>query len=359
MRSKTELENVLNQVANCMMTLKSDMKEKFPISLIDIDCWEWPQGVGLFGLHKYYEQTKNEEVLDFFINWFDNCIEKGVSEKNINTTAPMLTLTYIYEITKKQKYKDLIEEWTDWIMDSENGLIRTGDNCFQHMITGDANDSEILIDTLFMTGLFLERSGLLLKRQDCIDEANYQILNHIKYLFDKDMGLFYHGYNFKRKDNYGEVYWGRGNGWYTLGIMEYLQQADIDSAIRNYLLSVYKSQCETLIKFADKESGLWHTVIDDQESYIEISASAAFLCGIMQGVRIGVLEKEKYMIHIEKAVENIFNYIKEDGTVLNVSYGTPIGENKEFYKEIVCCPMTYGQALMIIFLQEAMMDFWH
>ena len=39
---------------------------------------------------------------------------------------------------------------------------------------------------------------------------------------------------------------------------------------------------------------------------------------------------------------------------MNVSYGTPIGENADFYKEIICCPMTYGQAMTIMALQEAM-----
>ena len=31
------------------------------------------------------------------------------------------------------------------------------------------------------------------------------------------------------------------------------------------------------------ETGLWHTVIDDPDTYLELSASAAFLRGIMQG----------------------------------------------------------------------------
>ena len=39
----------------------------------------------------------------------------------------------------------------------------TGDGCFQHMITGNPNDSEILIDTLFMAVLFLARAGRLFK----------------------------------------------------------------------------------------------------------------------------------------------------------------------------------------------------
>ena len=72
----------------------------------------------------------------------------------------------------------------------KKGLIRTGDGCFQHMITGNPNDSEILIDTLFMAVLFLARAGRLLNRPDYIEEAKYQVLCHIKYLLNKMRGCF-------------------------------------------------------------------------------------------------------------------------------------------------------------------------
>ncbi len=357
-KSRNELDVSLNLVANRMMLLKNNgMEEKFPISLIDIDCWEWPQGVGIFGLYKYYTLSKKEQVLDFLLQWFDARISEGILEKNVNTTAPMLTLTFLYEKTGKENYLTLIKEWVDWIM-KDKKLIRTGDDCFQHMITGNPNDGEILIDTIFMTLLFLARAGKILNRKDCIDEVNYQILNHIKYLFDKKEGLFFHGFNFNYNHNYGKVHWARGNSWYTIAIMELLSEESIDAAVKRYFLSVWKAQAKALKQYADRETGLWHTVVDDESSYIEISGSAAFLCGIMQGVRTGILAKEEYEALIQKAALHITDYISEDGTVRNVSYGTPIGNSKEFYKEIPCCPMTYGQALMILYLQEAMMDYW-
>lgn len=359
MTSYDEIEKQLNLVADRMMNLKNEgMEEKFPISLIDIDCWEWPQGVGLFGLFKYYQISKKQEILDFLIRWYDDRIAAGILEKNVNTTAPMLTLTYLYEITGEARYLALIQEWVSWIMD-EKGLIRTGDDCFQHMITLNPNDGEILIDTIFMTLLFLARAGKILNRQDCIDEVNYQILNHIKYLFDKKAGLFYHGYNFDLNSNYGEVHWGRGNSWYTVGIIELLSETVVDESLKRYYLSVYRAQTEALKRWADPETGLWHTIIDDDTSYIEISASAGFLCGMMQGVRAGILPREEYGELIELAMSHLPDYISADGTADQVSYGTPIGDSNEFYKEIPCCPMTYGQALVILCLQEAMMDYWH
>lgn len=358
MIDKKLIDETLNLVSRRMLTLKNNgMKEKFPISLIDINCWEWPQGVGLFGLYKYYEVSGKEEILEFLLEWYDKRLEEGILERNVNTTSPMLTLTYVYEKTGKEQYLSFIKDWADWIM-KDKKLIRTGDGCFQHMITGNPNENEILIDTLFMTVLFLVRAGKLLNRQDYIDEANYQILSHIKYLLNKEERLFYHGFNFKRNDNYGGILWGRGNCWYTIVVMELLQEIQLDEAMKRYFLNVYENQVQALKHHADPEQGLWHTIINDSSSYIEMSASAAFLYGIMKGVRLGILKEEEFGELIQKAMKSMMDYIEEDGTVRNVSYGTPIGMDGGFYKEIPCCPMTYGQALMILALQEALQPYW-
>jgi len=347
-------EVILKRVSDRMMHMKQDgIQEKYPISLLDMEAWEWPQGVGLYGLYKYYKNSGDQETLDFLVRWYDARIKEGLPEHNVNTTAPMLTLAYLYEIVPKDAYLAEIRAWARWIME-EKGLIRTGDGLFQHMITGDPNADEILIDTLFMTVMFLAKAGLLLNRPDYVEEANFQILQHIKYLLNKKEGLFYHGFNFKRNDNYGEVLWGRGNCWYTIVLMDYLETVPLDGSLKRYFLSVYQNQAAALKKYADPETGLWHTVIDDPDSYLELSASAGFLSGLMHGIRSGYLDSETYKPVVDRALNHLTDYIDKDGTVLSVSYGTPIGLNKDFYKNIPCYPMTYGQAMMIMALQEAM-----
>lgn len=348
-------KETLERVSNCMLTMKNNgINEVYPISLIDIDCWEWPQGVGLYGLYKHYQATENSKILEYLIHWYDRKLMEEIVEKNVNTTAPMLTLTYLYEITKKEEYLCLIEDWVKWIME-DKGLIRTGDGCFQHMITQNSNQGEILIDSLFMAVLFLARAGVILERKDYIDEANYQFLQHIKYLLNKKEGLFYHGFNFDRNSNYGKIMWGRGNCWYTVAIMDYMEMVDLDESLKRHLLTVYCNQVKALKRYADQKCGLWHTIINDESSYIEISASAGFLCGIMHGIRNGILPQEEYGDMVENGLDHLLEFIDEDGTVLHVSYGTPIGEHGQFYKDIICCPMTYGQALTIMALQEAML----
>lgn len=347
----TLIESKVQLVTNALKSLKSDnsFEEQFPIGLIDINLWEWPQGVGIYGLYKYYQLTKDEEIFNFLTNWFDQRIAEGLPEKNVNTMAPLLTLMHLAEETGNPKYIEVCEEWSTWIKED---MIRTGDGAMQHMITGDPNDGQILIDTLFMTVLFLAKAGTYFKRPDYIEEAKKQFLIHIKYLYDKETGLFYHGWDFNEHHNYGAVRWGRGNGWYTCGLLEFFEIVELEKGIKEFLLDTWLSQVSALAK-VQADSGLWHTVLDDPSSYEETSATAAFGFGIIKGVRKGYLDQQYLEIGL-KALQGVIEEIDENGVLQKVSYGTPVGMDDDFYKNIPISPMTYGQSLAILLLIEAL-----
>ena len=354
------LERKLLLVTQRMLTVDTQgQKEKFPVSLLDIHAWEWPQGVGLLGLMRYYLSSKDEKVLDFLRAWYaEHLSHMDDVERNVNSTCPMLTLTYLQEIEPREEYLELIRSWAEWAM-SPQGLIRTGDGCMQHMITGDANSDQLLIDTLFMTVLFLARAGRMLNRQDMIAEANYQVLAHIKYLFDPQSGLFFHGWSFKEMNNYGKVWWLRSNGWYTVAIIDFIaEQQQMPEEERRFMMATFTRQAEALLRYWDDKEGLWHTVIRRKDSYIEASGSAAVLCGIMKAIRLGYLPLEPFKECVCKGVRAILDLIAADGTVEKVSYGTPIGMDEQFYMDIPCFTMTYGQAMTILMLQEAMQPYW-
>lgn len=345
------IDTKVKLVTAAMRSLKKEVNliEEFPIGLIDINLWEWPQGVGIYGLYKYYKLTNDQETLTFLLNWYDQRIDEGLPEKNVNTMSPLLTLMFLAEETNNPVYVQICEEWSTWIMEE---MIRTGDGALQHMITGDPNDGQILIDTLFMTVLFLAKSGTYFNRLDYIEESKKQFLIHIKYLYDKETGLFFHGWDFNENHNYGAVHWGRGNGWYSCGLLEYFEIVDLEKGIKEYLLDTWLNQVNTLSKLQSK-SGLWHTILDDTDSYVETSASAAFGFGILKGIRKGYLNEEYLQIGL-KALEAVIDEIGENGVVGRVSYGTPVGTDSEFYQNIPISPMTYGQALTILLLIESM-----
>lgn len=334
------IEKLISKVANRMISAGSEEK------IVDLDKWEWPQGVSLYGLYKYYEKTKNADIYNYIVNWFEKHIDEGPPQKNINTCAPLLTLTYIYEKEKNEKYLDVIKEWA---YSAYNEFPRTKSGGLQHYVTGNTNESQLWVDTLFMTVVFLARAGILLEIPEYIEESKYQFLIHIKYLFDKNTGLWFHGWSFLRNDNYGGIYWGRGNCWYTICAVDFIDIISLkDGAVKKYIIDTLASQVEALQKL-QSPNGLWHTLLRDKTSYVEASASAGFAYGILQAVKKGYIE-ESYKDCAIKAVKALLDCIDEDGTVLNVSFGTGISDDPEYYKTIPIYPMVYGQGLTILCL---------
>lgn len=345
----SNVQGLIEKVANKMTTISGGaVNEVCPIGIIDINNWEWAQGVGLYGLFKYYKASGKKEYFDFIKNWFDKRIEEGLPARNINTTAPLLTLLCVYEETKEERYMDLCRDWAEWVM---NDMDRTDMGGFEHNGTGEINRQCLWDDTLFMVVLFLAKIGVMLKNQSYIDESLRQILLHIQFLCDKKTGLWYHGWTFEGKHNFADAFWGRGNCWITVVIPEYIEITGLSGCMRDYLVDVLKMQIDSLVKYQD-ESGLWRTLIDVPESYLETSATSGFGYGILKAVRLGLID-EKYKSCGQKALDAVIGQIDDEGTVLGVSYGTGMGRDLQHYIDIPICPMTYGQALAIMILTES------
>lgn len=347
--NKQSMTDVIEKIITQLEGLKTDMQEECPIGIVSMDNWEWPQGVALFAMYSYYKEAGKKEILDYLVNWFDTQIAKGVPYKNVNTMCPMLTLSYVYEETKKQEYLPLLREWAEYVMKE---MPRTEEKGIQHVVSGHLNEGQIWDDTLYMTVLFVARMGVILKEDSYIQESIRQFLVHIKYLTDNSTGLLFHGWTFLGKHNFAKALWGRGNSWYTAGLVDYIDMVDLPEGVKMFLISTLEMQIRKLSEVQD-ESGLWHTLLDDPDSYLETSCSAAFAYGILKAVRKGYVDK-KYLETGMKALHAVMNQIDTNGTVQGVSYGTPVFNTLQEYKDIAVCPMPYGQSMALMMLVEGM-----
>lgn len=310
--------------------------------------WEWPQGVSLFGFWKLFEFTKDKRFLDIITQFYEQQFRIGLPSKNINTTAPMLTMACLYEYTKNNKYKEVCMEWAEWLV---SNLPKTREEGFQHLTSDTLNDNELWVDTLFMTVLFLAKIGMVIGCTEWVEEAKYQFLLHSKYLTDRKSGLWYHGWTFNGDHSFTEVLWGRGNCWITIAIPEFLSMVNCEPGIRKYLIQLLNRQVKALEKHQHSE-GMWHTIINDPTSYLEASATCGFGYGILRAVEIGIIDS-RFKKCAMNAVTAILHCIDENGYVDKVSYGTSMGRDSvQHYKEIEIRKMPYGQAMAMLFLQE-------
>ena len=82
------------------------------------------------------------------------------------------------------------------------------------------------------------------------------------------------------------------------------------------------------LKLVQTENGLWRTILDDEESYEEISASAGIAAAMLS---VGNPLHTKY---VNRAIRGLLSNVSEDGRVLNVSGGTAVMNDKEGYRNI-------------------------
>ena len=321
--------------------------------------WEWTHGIGLYGLWKQHVLTGSTASLNNIESWFTARFAEGGTTKNINTMAAMLTLAYVYEKTGNQTYLPWLENWADWAMYE---LPRTKYGGMSHMTYDNLNAQELWDDTLMMTALPLTKIGRLLNRPEYVEEGKRQFLIHIQYLFDRKIGLFYHGWTFADGGhNFAQALWARGNSWLTIAIPEMLELLDLppNDAFRVHLINILEAQCRALVQFQEPD-GLWRTLIDvpaHDGSYVESSATAGFAFGILKALRMRYIHGDEYKLSAIKAVKAVLEKVNDEGELLDVSFGTPMGHTLQHYKDVVRTTMPFGQAMAIMALVEFLREY--
>ena len=198
--------------------------------------------------------------------------------------------------------------------------------------------------------LFLTKYGRMTGRQEYLDEADYQFLLHAKYLYDSSTGLWYHGWSFLDRDHFAGALWDRGNCWITVFIPDFIDIMKPGEPEKRFALGLLQNQAAALRKYQSPE-GLWHTLINDESSYLEASATAGFCYGILKGIRMGYLD-DSFKECGRKALDAIVANINESGELARVSYGTNVGRTLQHYRDIPLVKMHYGQALALLALIE-------
>lgn len=308
--------------------------------------WEWPCGVAYYGVCKAYEATGKQEYIDALVKWVDEYIELGLPAWTVNTCAMGHCMISLYEATGDEKYLDIAKSKIEYL---RNDALRFGDNVLQHTVsTGNDFPEQAWCDTLFMAAYFMLRMGKKLGDEELVADALNQYYWHIQYLQDKTTGYFYHGYNNITKDHMSGFFWGRANGWtaYTMAMAkEYINYLypmfmEIDCSLRDQLAG---------LKLVQSKNGMWHTIVDDPDSYEEVSAS----CGIAAAMILN--NNPLHTKYVQKALDGILENISEDGRVLNVSGGTAVMIDRDGYRNV---PKTWiqgwGQGLALAFLTNVL-----
>lgn len=160
------------------------------------------------------------------------------------------------------------------------------------------------------------------KEPKYLERAVKQVLTYTEKLQEPN-GLFYHGPESK-------FFWGRGNGWCAAAFGELLSVLPPAHPKREKVLAGYRRMMDALLTYQSPE-GAWRQLVDDPATWPETSCTGMFLFAMSEGLKRGLLPKEKFGPAVGKAWPALAGYVDEAGRLKEICVGTGRGTNTTHY----------------------------
>jgi rhamnogalacturonyl hydrolase YesR len=185
-----------------------------------------------------------------------------------------------------------------------------------------------LVD-LFMSVPALAQMGKLTGETRYYDDAVKQILQFSQRMFVKEKGLYMHGW-IQDMDPHPAFHWGRANGWAIMAMTELLEVLPADHPGRAAVLEQYRAHARG-IAACQGGDGLWHQLLDRNDSYPETSASAIFVYCFARGINRGWLDSLAYGPVASLGWNAVAKKVNDKGQVEGTCVGTGMGFDPAFY----------------------------
>jgi len=217
---------------------------------------------------------------------------------------------------------------------------------------------EVWIDVCYFTAPAFALLGRIAGDTAMLERAADQTIVHRDHLIDPNRGLFWH-VAYLEKKTHSPCLWARGNSWFSIAAPQVIAEINAAALSRALAAKVEKIntalaiQLNKVISLQDG-SGLWHTVIDRDDSYLESSSAAGFALALGRALRSrlpgldAALARDAY----SRALGAISSKIDSHGAFNGVSQQTPPGDFA-FYNSIEIGTAPFATGVCMMALSEA------
>jgi rhamnogalacturonyl hydrolase YesR len=246
-----------------------------------------------------------------------------------------------YNVSKNQDLRPLIDNYINYISTKQQ---RLSDGTLSR---NRPLPNALWLDDLYMSVPALAQMGKLTGEKKYFDDACKQVLQFSKRMFNKDKGLYMHGW-IQDMDPHPEFYWGRCNGWAILTMCELLDVLPSDHPSRSAILEQYRAHVKGIASY-QAETGFWHQLLDRNDSYLETSATAIFTYCLAHGINNGWLDARAYGPAAVLGWNSVSTKVNEKGEVEGTCVGTGMAFDPAFYYKRpvnVAAAHGYGPVIM-------------
>lgn len=189
--------------------------------------------------------------------------------------------------------------------------------------------NSLWLDDLFMSVPALAQMGKYTGEVKYYDDAVTQVLQFSKRMFNYEKGLYMHGW-IMGMDEHPEFYWGRANGWAVMTMVELLEVLPADYPGRDQVLDLLQRHLRGLANHQSGQ-GFWHQLLDRNDSYLEMSATAIYTYAMARAINRGYVDAKVYGPVACLAWNAVATKVNEKGQVEGTCVGTGMGFDPAFY----------------------------
>ncbi|MFT3737799.1 MAG: glycoside hydrolase family 88 protein [Breznakibacter sp.] len=185
------------------------------------------------------------------------------------------------------------------------------------------------LDDLFMSVPALAQMGKLTGDNRYFDDAVKQVLQFSQRMFVPEKGLFMHGW-VQDMEPHPAFHWARANGWAFMTMAELLDVLPENHPGYQVVLAQFRAHAQGLAKYQSGE-GLWHQLIDRNDTYLETSATAIYVYAYAKGINRGWLDEHAYGPAALLGWNAVAQKVNDQGQVEGTCVGTGMGFDPAFY----------------------------
>jgi len=206
--------------------------------------------------------------------------------------------------------------------------------------------NSVWVDDMYQGIPALAQYGKLTGDAQYFDEACRQVGLFSTLLFDKSKGACMHGW-VEGMEPHPAFFWARANGWAIMAVASLLDVLPSDHPQRNAVLTFFKDYCHGLA-IMQSSSGLWHQLLDRNDSFLETSASAMFTYVLAHGINQGWLDIRAYGPVALTGWNAVSMKVNDQGLVEGTCAGTSMAFDAAFYyqRPLGTGPHGYGSVLI-------------
>ena len=237
--------------------------------------------------------------------------------------------------------RPLIDNHINYILTKEH---RLGDGT---LARNRPQPNTLWLDDLFMGVPALAQMGKLTGDKKYYDEATKQSLQFAKRMFNKEKGVYMHGW-VEGMTEHPQFHWARANGWGLLTKVEVLDVLPENHPARPEILALLRAHVKGLASY-QSGSGFWHQLLDREDSYLETSATAIYTYAIAHAINKGWIDGLAYAPMALLGWNAVSTKVNEKGQVEGTCVGTGMGFDPAFYYHRPISPFAahgYGPVIL-------------